>query len=252
MYMRLLQLRVSQENLPILKGFYDKIVIPHLQQIKGCLLAELIYDGQQQDKFLSLTLWDAQESVEKYEKSGAFKKLFEQVKPILSESSEWKVQLSQDLELQYVPVAEEPVLKKLSVTAQTGDAKADAQAVLPMCVRIVSAKLKPGKTDEFRKIYTEDVITVLKETQGCLYVYLTENSQHPEEIFSVTLWASKEDAERYEKSGTFAQLVDKTKRTFSQLYQWKMALENNPNTGIRSGENLSVEKYSIITGKKFS
>lgn len=250
MFVRFLQLKVSSEYLKTLRGFYDKIVIPELQKIAGCQYACLIQNGNNPDEFISMTFWDTKKEAEAYEKSGIYQSLLNQIKPFLAESTEWKIKLSDELQLQYEAVAEEPVLKEYSVAAQT-DASLDGQENSRMYVRIVSAKIKEGKMDEFKKLYADIIIPTLKNTKGCQYAYLTESMQEENQIISLTIWDSKEDAMNYESSGRFAELTDKVKHTLSELYQWKMALEKETGKKAKTSEDLEVSRYSLVTGKSF-
>ncbi len=105
--------------------------------------------------------------------------------------------------------------------------------------------------EEFKKLYSAVIIPALKNTKGCQYAYLTESMQEENQIISLTIWDSKEDAERYEKSGRFAELTDKVKHTLSELYQWKMALEKETGKKAKTSEDLEVSRYSVVARKSF-
>jgi heme-degrading monooxygenase HmoA len=84
-----------------------------------------------------------------------------------------------------------------------------------MFARETFIKVQPGKIDELRKIYAEQVVPVIKKQQGIVNLYLLEPSERSDnQYISLTLWNTRADAERYEKSGTYSQLVDKIKGTF--------------------------------------
>ncbi|MFQ5584099.1 MAG: antibiotic biosynthesis monooxygenase family protein, partial [Calditrichia bacterium] len=121
----------------------------------------------------------------------------------------------------------------------------------PMYVRIVSAKIQPGKMEEFRNLYSTEIIPALRETPGCRYAFLTENLQEENEIISVTIWDSKEDAQYYEESGRFEELTKKVAHTLSSLYQWKMALQKKTGERVKTSDDLKVTHYNVVTGKKF-
>ena len=250
MFVRFLQLTVSDEYIKSLRGIYDKIIIPELQKIRGCQYACLIQNGNNPNEFVSMTFWDTKKEAEAYEKSGIYQSLLNQIKPFLAESSEWKIQLSDELQVQYEPVAEEPILKEYSVAAQTDSTFSDLENPL-MYVRIVSAKIKEDKMQEFEKLYSDIIIPALQKTKGCQYAYLTESMQEENSIISLTIWDSKEDAEQYEKSGRFAELTDKVKHTLSEFYQWKMALEKETGKRTKTSEDLEVSRYSVVARKSF-
>ena len=115
MFMRFLQVKINVDFINQFQNFYEGTVLSELQKISGCLFAGLVKSGPEQNEFASITFWETQEQAENYEQSNVFQNLIEKVKPFLSESTEWKVQLSDKMELEYAPVIEEPVVKKYSV-----------------------------------------------------------------------------------------------------------------------------------------
>jgi quinol monooxygenase YgiN len=250
MFMRLLQVKINPAHLEQFKNFYDITVLPQLQKMPGCISAGLIKSGPGNNEFISLTFWETQQNAEEYEKSETFQGLLHQTRPFLSESNEWKIQLSDKMELEYAPVEEEPEVKKYTVELQKGDEKIKFQSS-KMYIRIVSMKIQEDKLDEFKNIYLEKIIPTLKETEGCRHVFLTESINQKDEFISVTIWDDKTCADKYESSGTFEELVGKIKHTFSQFYLWKMDLEKEYSAKIKTTDDMKVEAYSIISGKSF-
>ncbi|NIM15544.1 MAG: hypothetical protein GTO45_26490 [Candidatus Aminicenantes bacterium] len=253
MFMRLLQSKVKPEAVGKLGEFYKTKVIPELQKIKGCMFASLIQDRTQPGTGFSMTLWQTKEDAEAYEKSGIFKNFMKELEPYLSESSEWKIQLTQDLELTYAPVHEEPIIKSYTAKAQKHMKTAVQPEITRMCTRIVSPKVQKGKIKEFIEIYKREIIPALQATDGCLHAYLMENLQEKEqeEVISITIWESKEKAEQYEKSGEFNQLVEKVKHTFTKLSQWQMSLEKEQGKQAKTSDDMSVSHYTMVAGKHF-
>jgi quinol monooxygenase YgiN len=250
MFMRLVQLNIDLQKAAEFRESYAKEVIDKLRKTPGCRFVGLIESGAEESEFISLTLWDEQKQAEHYEQSGVYEELLAKIKPYLQNSSEWKIQLSENLELEYKPVSEEPVIKKYSVQAQT-DSSRTGNIDSRLYVRIVSLSIQEGKQDDFKKIYTNEIIPALLATKGCRYAYLTQSVQDDNGFISVTIWDSKNDADLYESSGKFKDLVDKVSHTFSQFYRWKMALENDYDANIRTSEDMKVERYNLVTGKNF-
>ena len=120
-----------------------------------------------------------------------------------------------------------------------------------MFLRIVSVSIQPGKIDAFRRIYTDEVIPVLRNLKGCRFAFLTESVEEANKVLCITIWDRKEDADAYEKSGRYDELKAKLQHTFSGLYQWKMALDKESAEKRVTSEDLHVDMYSIIVGKRF-
>lgn len=251
MYMRVVQEKINPDKIQGFRKLYDERIIPALQKLPGCFCASLMQSDQHLDEYISLTLWEQKKHVEAYEQSGLFQKLHAEAKPYLSGSSEWKIQLSEDFTLEYEPVEEEPIVKSFPIVAHTNANICSKEESQFMYMRVVSVKLQPGKLEEFKQLYRGEIIPALRAVKGCLYAYLTESFKEKNEVISVTFWDRKEDADHYEKSGLFDKLTEKVKHTFSELYQWKLALEKDLGKILATSEDLKVNYYSTVTGKRF-
>jgi heme-degrading monooxygenase HmoA len=250
MFMRLLQLNIQDRFIRSFREFYEKDVIPKLKKMPGCKFVALIESGAKDNEFISLTLWEKQNQAENYESGEVFKNLFDRVQSYLSDSAEWKVQLSENLELEYKSVKEEPVIQKYNVAIQSDSDISETADKNLLYVRIVSLTIQKGKEEEFKNIYSSEIIPVLLSTKGCLYAYLTQNVENENSYISVTIWDSKKNAEYYESSGRFNELVKKVMHTFSDFYRWKLALENESSTSIKTSDDMQVTNYVMVTGKK--
>jgi len=232
--------------------FYQYTVIPSLHKTEGCRFVNLIKDSNQPGQFISLTLWEELKQAEQYVKSDLYKRLSEEITPFLSQSNEWKIQLTDDLELEYKPVAERPKTKEYVVAVQTDPSSPAPQDGNDLFVRIVSAKIQEGKIDEFKDIYSSEIISALKATKGCLYAFLSENLKEMDEFLSVSIWSSKAEADEYENSGAFEDLIKKVKHTFSHFYLWKMALEQESKKKIQTSADMKIDHYTMIARKSFN
>lgn len=250
MYMRLIHAKYKPKALTKIRQIFDETVIPKLQKTPGCLFVGLTVSETHNDEGFAMSLWETQAHAEAYEKSGLYQKFLEKIKPHLAESSEWKIQLSEEMTLEYQPVPEEPVIKSYASLAQTGEQLPQGKTPL-MYLRVVSVKIRPGKMEEFRKIYTEEIIPVLHKVKGCRYAYLSESTEEKDEVLCITIWDNKQDVDDFEGNGLFAELKGKVEHTFSSLYQWKMALEKESGGHVVTSEDLSLGTYSIVTGKSF-
>jgi len=242
--MRLVQARYIPASLSIIRKIYDENIIPELKKMRGCLFACLIQSEIQPDEGISLTLWDSQENAESYVKSGVFQTLFGELMPYLSNSSEWKVELTKDLKVEYKPVPEEPVIKSYRTLIESSKEIIDSDV---MYMRLVSANIQPGKFEEFQEIYRTEILPVLEKVEGCRYTYLTSSAENPNEAISITIWNNREAAEKYEKEA-FVDLLEKAQPTLSNLYQWKMSLEQDENWQVKTSDDISVKYYNVVAG----
>ena len=243
---------MKPDGIEIMKVYYDENILPTLGRTTGCLYACLMRSANHQDEIISLTLWESQALADAYEKSGPFRELLEGAKPYLADSSELKIQLTKDMTLEYAPVPEEPTVSSYSVSvASDTNTRTPGDQARETYLRLVSVKLKPGKGDEYRRLYETEIIPALRSTKGCRHTYLTTANSQGTEAISITIWDRKSDAEAYERSGLFAHLLEKTKHLYSELFQWKLHLDHLHHGQSASSEDMQVQGYSVVTGRSF-
>ena len=80
-----------------------------------------------------------------------------------------------------------------------------------MVVRLTRFNLSPERAEEAKKIYQQEVVPEVKKQKGYANVMLLEPTDGSNEYISVTAWENKADADAYESSGKYKELVDKIK-----------------------------------------
>jgi quinol monooxygenase YgiN len=251
MYMRFVRMNALADKMDTLINFYDKAIVPVLKNTKGCRFACLIRNAQREGECISLTLWDSLADAEAYEHSGRFKQLYEKVRPLLEDTSEWKIQLTTDYTLEYKPESGEPVIDSYDVSYMPETDLPEAKKFSPLYVRLLSARVKPDMIEEAKKIYRDVIGPALRQVKGCKYAFLVQNMQDQNEFFSITIWENKQAANDYEASGLFDEFVGKIQHVFADLYQWKMKLEQKSGKKAVTSEDISIDKYTVVAGKNF-
>ena len=250
MYMRVLQLKIDPLKSQAFQAFYDKDIVSALQKVHGCLSISLVCSTQYNDEFLSVTLWNEQQDADAFNQSDLFQKLLGDTRPYFLDSSEWKIKLSDDYTLDLGPADEEPTIMSYPVVAES-DSDILATDASQMFMRILSVKILPDKIEEVKQFYKDEIVPALQKTTGCRYAYLSASIKEENEVFSVTIWDSKRDAENYERSGLFDEFKEKLKHTFSALHQWKMILASNYDEKAATSKALNVNYYNIVSGSSF-
>ncbi len=252
MYVRLVQARSRPGLTSKIQQLYDGEIIPRLRKMPGCLCSYLVQSDFYNNEGISITLWDSEAHAEEYEKSGLFKQMLDIVKPYLSDSSEWKIQLSKEHKLEFQQIPEEPVLKAYTSFAHADLKDQSDNRLTSMHLRVLSLTVKPGMMEEFRRLYKDKILTTLHKVKGCRYAFMTENIQDRSEVLSLTIWDSKQDAVDYENSEMFTALIDKVKHTFSGIFHWKVELEKESGDKVITTEDPHSRFYTIVTGKFFN
>lgn len=251
MYMRIVEAEARHGKAPALKSIYEEFVLPNLEASEGCLFAGLLQSVDQMNMYVSLTLWESEEKLHDYVKEGGYEKNLERVKPFLETGSEWKIQLSKKDVLKYGPVKQTPVVKSYPVVSDK-QSLSDRVASNNSYLRVLSLKINPGLEMEFKKIYAEEIQPELKKTPGCRYSFLVDNTEHKNEMISITLWDDFESINIYENEGKFSTLLGKVKKTLAEIYQWKMTLDKHPGSArSATSMDMDISKFTFVTGKKF-
>jgi len=251
MFMRLVQVRVREGFLPAMVRVYSRVITPALASAAGCRYAGFLQSVHHSDECLSLTVWGSEAEANAYERSGLFSSLLDQTRPFHTESSEMRLQLTDDLKLEYLPVPDAPVVGSYPVTASDVSSSDLEVPSRTLWVRVVSLKVRPGKLEEFKTLYAEKAIPFLRGLKGCIYVYLLEKKESPHEVLSVTGWDSKENADRYEHDGVFDHLLDSQKALLSELYQLKRDREKGGAGEMVTSDDVSVDYYTVLVEESF-
>jgi len=249
MFMRFVKLKVKQESVEAFERFYEFRLAPYLLEEQGCIFARLIQSDASANEFLSFTLWKSHADAEAYESSGHFDKILEENEPFLEDTTEWKIQLSDDNTLEYKPVKEKPTVQGMPLAAGDDQSDPSHEFGADMYVRIVSARVRTNGFQGLKKMYDDYFIPQLLATTGCHGLYLI-GSDESDDVLSITIWESKSYADVYESSGTFSRFVKMASPYLSSLYQWKMSLDSEKQSSTQTSDDLSVEGYHIVTGEK--
>lgn len=251
MYMRMVQAKAQPGTLPQVRDLYEEKIIPTLGAMAGCLHVSLLESTSHPDEFISLTLWRQRRHADDYEASGVFSKFAEGLLPYAAGSSEYALHLGADLTLQYDPVPEEPVIKAFDVPGQSPSAIMPRDPAQSVYLRIVTPQVREGMMEEFKKTFTAEVLPALRAVPGCLQAQLVENVKQKNQVMSLTIWHTKQDAEQYAQSGQFTELTRKVDHCFTELYQMKQQLGKETRGHIVTSEDMSVEGYKVIVSKNF-
>jgi heme-degrading monooxygenase HmoA len=83
-----------------------------------------------------------------------------------------------------------------------------------MIVRLTFCKFAPERIAEAKKIYTNEVIPIVKKQQGNKGIRLLEPMNKTDDYVSLTEWKTKADADAYHTGGVYRELVKKLEDFF--------------------------------------
>jgi quinol monooxygenase YgiN len=96
-----------------------------------------------------------------------------------------------------------------------------------MYLRLVQASVDPARTGEFSAAYAQKVLPALAQATGCLYAALAVNARKRDRAVSLSLWNSRAEAEAYDKSGVFHELIELSRPFFSESTAWQLRLSED-------------------------
>src|SRR5512146_1672130 len=67
----------------------------------------------------------------------------------------------------------------------------------PMYTRIAQCNVQPGRFDEVSRVLRDEILTELSRQPGFVDLIALQSDLERDRLVSITLWKSKEDAERY-------------------------------------------------------
>jgi heme-degrading monooxygenase HmoA len=249
MFMRTVHLRLDPNRLLELRQMYPAIIINELSRTPGCVYAGLLQSVDHPDMGISLTLWKSAADAESYEKTGTYRKLLDQSRPYLAESPEWTVHMSDNLELEYAPVEQDPTISRYESSGGADPSVFSPAERERLFLRILSLHVRQGMLEEFTTLYREEIIPGLRGVPGCRFAFLTGQNTDSHELISVTIWNSRADAEQYEKNGKFTALNERIGHTLENSTRWK-ADEHGVDRALGS-DDMTVSGYSLIVGQVF-
>jgi len=85
-----------------------------------------------------------------------------------------------------------------------------------MLVRLTHLNFSSEDKDDVKRIYNEEIVPIVRQQKGIVNIMLLEPVKEGDDYISVTQWEDKADADAYEASGTYRQLVDKVKDKYTK------------------------------------
>jgi heme-degrading monooxygenase HmoA len=83
-----------------------------------------------------------------------------------------------------------------------------------MFARLTFIDVTPEHQDDFKQIYEQEIVSVVRSQKGNIGIWLLEPTDNSEQYISLSEWLSKADADEYEASGTYRKLVDRLKHAY--------------------------------------
>ena len=246
MFLRMVSMAVRKEQIHQFSDSYDKNVISVLRTTPGCVFASLLQNVKGNSEGVSLTIWNSHQEAQAYETSGVFKQLVEVLRPFYAESTEYTLQLSEDLSLEYSPVVEEPTVKGYTDSNAERGFVGPAKST-PYVVHIVSLTIEPAKAGEFEHIVTRDILPQYKKEKGFIDLVLLRRER---ECQILSFWDETVDINTALGEQKLNVLLKEIFRVLPSFVQWKVSHQSSA-TSSASSDNLKATLYRCLTAEWF-
>jgi heme-degrading monooxygenase HmoA len=95
MFVRVVAIRVRPERRGEFESIYERRILPAMQAAPGCVGIFLAESSRERNEALSITVWEREESAVRYEMTGEYERLVQEIRPTLSPLSPWQLALGE-------------------------------------------------------------------------------------------------------------------------------------------------------------
>ena len=118
-----------------------------------------------------------------------------------------------------------------------------------MFMRFVQLGIKPEATVAFERFYNHRVGPTLLKVDGCVFAQLIRSTEHESEFISFTLWKTQEQAETYEDSTQYGDLIKENVPFEAVSNEWKIQLTEDNTLEYKPVRNEPVIKaLPVVAG----
>ncbi len=100
-----------------------------------------------------------------------------------------------------------------------------------MFIRMTFVRFKPGTMPDVQALYNDVVIPKMKEQPGLRFVHFLEQADDRDAGISIAAWDTSQDAERYERTGIYPQLLAQFEQGYAaapELRSYEVTVSSDP------------------------
>jgi heme-degrading monooxygenase HmoA len=100
-----------------------------------------------------------------------------------------------------------------------------------MFIRMTFVHFKPGTMPDVQALYNDVVIPKMKEQPGLRFVHFLEQVDDRDAGISIAAWDTRQDAETYERSGVYPQLLGRFEQWYTmppELRSYEVTVSSDP------------------------
>lgn len=246
MFLRMVTHAIRSAETEQMAELYHRTVITALRTTPGCVFASLLQNTVNTQECISLTLWNTPKDSYDYEESGLFRQLVNTLRPFFLESNEWKLELTDDLSLEYTPIPSEPTVERFS-DPDEGTGRIAAMKASPYAVQILTLSVQEDKIQDFRAIFSSDIHPKFKKHKGFVDLILVRQQR---EFHIISFWDERVDIQSASGMHSINDLVKSIYSILPSFIRWKVSHRNTSHTSA-SSEDIKATVHRALVAEWF-
>ncbi len=247
MFLRMVTHIIRAEETETWAEVYTQSVLSALRSTEGCVFASLLQNTGNAQECVSLTLWKSQKESTDYEESGLYTRLVDILRPFFVESTEWKLELSKDLSLEYTPILVEPTVERFD-NSVAGSENISRLKAKPFAVQILTLTVQEDRVRNFETIFSSDIHPKYKVHKGFIDLILVREHH---KFHIISFWDETVDIESSSGIYSINQLLESIDKILPSYVRWRVSHETAAHTSA-SSEDLKATVYRCLTAEWFS
>jgi heme-degrading monooxygenase HmoA len=225
---------------------YARAVLTALRETQGCIFASLIQNIGNPQECISLTLWASRNESIAYEESGLYAHLVDSLRPYFLESTDWKLELSEDLSLEYLPTQTEPTVERFDESAPGPENMAKLRSN-PFAVHILSLSVQEDQLKTFESIFAAAIHSKYKLRKGFLDFMVVR--QH-RKFFVISFWDERVDLQSVSAFYSIDGLLESIRNVLPSFVRWQVTQTRDVHRSA-SSEDVRSAVYRCLTAEWF-
>lgn len=246
MFLRMVTHAVQSEKGLQFVAMYERMILPALRSTSGCVFASLLQNTGNAQECISLTIWKSQQEALEYEESGLYRQLVDSLRPFFIETNEWKLELSEDLSLEYTPIPKEPTIARFDDSV-AGSEEITRLKAKPFAVQVLTLTIQEDQLHTFENIFSTDIHPKYKTHKGFLDLILLR--QH-REYHIISFWDETVDIQSSSGIHSISQLLESIYKILPSFIQWRVSNRTAARISA-SSEDFKATVHRCLTAEWF-
>lgn len=247
MYLRMVTHSVHEGKEADMAAAYEQTIFPALRSTPGCIFAALLHNTSDKSECVSLTIWKTRQEALAYEAGGLYNTLVEVLRPFFAASNEWKLELSEDLSLEYTPISVEPTIERFADSVAGSEEIARLKAK-PFAVQILSLTVQEDRKKAFEDIFASEIHPRFRQHKGFIELLLLRQER---EYYIISFWDGTVDIMAPSGVDSVSELIESIRGVLPSFIRWKLSHRSADRTSA-SSKDIRATVHRCLVAEWFA